>query len=194
MAESLILASSSPQRRKLLEGLGVTFEIVPSQYAEESHPETDPAKRSVVLAEMKAKDVAAHRPGTWVIGCDTLVVAPDGTLLEKPRDMAEAREMLRRQSGGTSVVHSGLAIIAPDGTLTTGLSSSDVVFKALTDSEIEWWIGTGLWEGRSGSFQIDGPGQLMISEIRGDWSSIVGLPVYLLGELGKKAGWPFLQA
>jgi septum formation protein len=73
------------------------------------------------------------------------------------------------------------------------MSMSSVMFKCLSPSEIDWWIGTRLWEGRSGSFQIDGPGQLMIERIEGDWSSIVGLPVFLLGQLMKKAGWDVFQ-
>lgn len=186
---SLILASSSPQRKYLLEGLGVRFDVVPPvSVNEEAHPELDPGKRAVLLAREKAQDVSVHRPGMWIIGCDTLVVASDGTRLEKPVDADDARRMLKLQSGGTSVVHSGLAIVSPSGETIDGLSSSDVTFRSLGENDIDWWISTNLWENRSGSFQIDGPGQLMIQEIRGDWSSIVGLPVYLLGELARTIG------
>lgn len=72
-----------------------------------------------------------------------------------------------------------------------GLSSSDVRFRSLSDADIDWWMQTGLWKDRSGSFQIDGPGQLMIEEIRGDWSGIVGLPVFLLGRLAEELGLTF---
>lgn len=187
--EHIILASSSPQRKYLLEGLGVRFDVVPPvSVDEEAHPELDPGKRAVMLACEKAQDIAAHRPDSWIIGCDTLVVAADGTRLEKPVDADDARRMLQLQSGRTSVVHSGLALVSPDGSVIDGLSSSYVTFRPLHDDDIEWWIRTKLWENRSGSFQIDGPGQLMIQEIKGDWSGIVGLPVYLLGEITRKAG------
>lgn len=96
--------------------------------------------------------------------------------------------MIRAHSGATSVVHSALCVVDPHGKLHEGVSTSTVTFKVLTESEIAWWIGTGLWHGRSGGFQIDGPGQLMISRIDGDWTSIVGLPVFLLGELLEKSG------
>lgn len=188
--DSLILASASPQRKYLLEGLGLSFNVVPSQINEEACTEMDPAKRAHLLAREKAHDVAERHRGQWVIGSDTLVVAADGTRLEKPVDADEARQMLLLHSGATSVVHSGLALVRPDGAMFDGLSSSSVTFRTLTQEDIEWWIGTGLWEGRSGAFQIDGPGQLMIENITGDWTSIVGLPVYLLGELFRQAGQP----
>lgn len=193
-AEPLILASSSPQRKTLLEGLGVPFVVVPSKVNEEACTEADPAKRAELLAREKAQEVAERHRGRWVIGSDTLVVAQDGTLLEKPVDETDARRMLMLQSGGVSVVHSGLALVSPAGVIESGLSSSDVRFKQLSEAEIDWWMSTQLWQNRSGSFQIDGPGQLMIAEIRGDWTSIVGLPVFLLGELLRRMESPFSAA
>jgi septum formation protein len=190
--EPIILASASPQRSALLKNLGVEFVIIHSQINEAACTEKDPAKRAVMLAQEKAREVSERHRGRWIIGCDTLVVAADGTLLEKPADADDARRMLRLQSGATSVVHSGLALISPEGVMIDGLSSSDVTFKKLSEDDIGWWISTGLWKDRSGSFQIDGPGQLMIREIKGDWSGIVGLPVYLLGELASKAGLELL--
>lgn len=199
-----ILASTSPQRRQLLQGLGIVFEMIPSSVEESACTEQDPAKRAVILARLKAEDVAEKNSGAWVLGCDTLVVASDGSLLEKPGDAAEAERMLRLQSGRVSTVHSALCLIAPGsaaefhgfGKLTTGetpllsdgISSSRVHFKKLSDEGIAWWIGTGQWKDRSGAFQIDGLGQLMIEHLEGDWTSVVGLPVFLLGELMKKAG------
>jgi septum formation protein len=193
MKPSLILASSSPQRKTLLESIELPFEVIPSRVDEEAHPEWAPQQRSAQLARLKAEDVAARHPGRWVIGCDTLVVAPDGTLLEKPADAVEARTMLARQAGGASVVHSGTCVISPEGKAYEGMSSSSVTFRTMGPDEMDWWIGTGLWEGRSGGFQIDGLGQLMIERIEGDWTGVVGLPVYLLGQLLKEAGYPLYQ-
>ena len=188
MQEKIILASASPQRKRLLESLGVSFDVIPSSFDEDGHPVREPTKRAQILAEKKAEHVRQAHPDTWIIGCDTLVVAPTGALLEKPHDRQEAAEMLRLQSGGTSVVHSGLCLLSPRGESFTGLSSSDVTFKKLSDEEVEWWMETGLWKDRSGAFQIDGPGQLMIERIDGDWTGVVGLPVFLLGELSREAG------
>ena len=97
--------------------------------------------------------------------------------------------MLEAQSGAMSQVHSALCIIDANGEKHTGISTSSVRFKKLSPKDIDWWVGTGLWHGRSGAFQIDGPGQLMIDYIEGDWTGIVGLPVFLLGELLKEAGF-----
>ncbi len=188
MPHHLILASASPQRKQLLSGLGLAFDVIPSTVSEEDHPEGDPARRAVDLAVLKAKDVAAKNPDSWVIGCDTLVVADDGTLLEKPMDADDARRMIRLQSGRTSTVHSGLCLVGPDGTHQENISSSSVHFARLTEREIDWWIGTKLWRDRSGSFQIDGPGQLMIERIEGDWTGVVGLPVFLLGKMMRERG------
>ncbi len=184
----IILASASPQRRYLLEGLGVAFEVIPSTVDEHECPETDPVRRARILAQMKATEIHAKHPDAWIIGCDTLVVAPDGTLLEKPADAGEALTMMQKQSGGVSTVHSGLCLLSPDGTSFCDVSSSRVTFKSLSDAELQWWIETGLWEGRSGAFQIDGLGQLMIERIDGDWTGVVGLPIFLLGELAGKVG------
>ncbi len=188
---SIILASASPQRKRLLEGLGIEFVVVPSQVNEEACTEQNPSKRAQMLAREKADEVAARHRGRWIVGCDTLVAAPDGTVLEKAIDDADARRMLALQSGSVSIVHSGLALVRPDGAVFDGLSSSNVHFRHLTDADIDWWIASNLWKDRSGSFQIDGPGQLMIERIEGDWTSVVGFPVFLFGKLAKEAGFSF---
>ncbi|MDD5041175.1 MAG: Maf family protein [Candidatus Peribacteraceae bacterium] len=194
MHRKLILASASPQRRQLLEGLGVPFEVCVTGVEDESDvTHTDPAERAQYFARMKAEHAHSVHPDAWIIGCDTLVAAQDGTLLEKAENAQEARAMIRLQSGKTSLVYSGLCVFTPNGEAYQGMSTSSVTFKPLTSQELDWWIGTGLWKGRSGSFQIDGPGQLMIERIEGDWSGVVGLPIFLLGELMKKAGWDICQ-
>ncbi len=183
----LILASVSPQRAQLLAGIGAVFTVVPSSVNEEAVIEADPAKRAVLLATLKAQAVAHLHPQAIVIGCDTLVVSADGTLFEKPIDAADARRMLKDHSGKTCVVHSGLCVIDAAGKIHDGLSSSRVTFAELDDAQMDWWIAGNQWKDRSGGFQIDGAGQLMIEHIEGDWTSIVGLPVFLLGQLLKKA-------
>lgn len=189
MSQKLILASASPQRKSLLNGLGFPFSVEVSGIDEGAHPEMDPVRRAQVLAKEKAQDVFKRFPGTFVIGCDTLVVAADGSLLEKADDAKGARAMVRKLSGAVSVVHSALCVVAPGGQMHEGISSSKVRFKRLTDAEIDWWISTDLWRGRSGSFQIDGPGQVMIDHLEGDWTGVVGLPVFLLGCLLQDAGY-----
>ena len=193
MKRKLVLASASPQRKQLMAGLGVPFDVYVTGVEDESDvTHTDPVERAQFFARQKAERARAVHPDAWIIGCDTLVVAADGTLLEKPLNAGDARAMLQLQSGKTSLVHSGLCVVNPQGDVHEGLSTSSVTFKSLSPQEVDWWISTKLWEGRSGSFQIDGPGQLMIERLEGDWSSVVGLPLFLLGELLKKTGWDLL--
>ena len=194
MSQQLVLASASPQRKVLLESLGVDFIVCPSGTDESLCTEEDPIARTKALARQKADDVTAQHPDAWILGCDTLVVSSAGVLLEKPTDADDARRMLGLHSGSVSTVHSTLCLRSPSGKYYEGLSSSDVHFKELSDEDIEWWISTGQWKNRSGAFQIDGRGQLLIAHIEGDWSSIVGLPIFLLGELCTQAGLDILVA
>jgi len=187
MHRRVILASASPQRAALLRGLGLSFDIVPSCIAEADCQEYDPGNRARLLARRKAEDVAARHPDALVIGCDTLVVANNGTILEKPVDAADARRMLALQSGTSSEVHSGLCVLVP-GQLREALSSSVVTFRHLDDADLHWWITTNLWQGRSGGFQIEGQGQLLIERLDGDWTGVVGLPVALLRQLMAELG------
>lgn len=189
--QQLILASASPQRKAILHGLGVAFDVSPSSVDEDRHPEQSPQDRAVILARLKAQDIAARAKDAFVIGCDTLVAAADGTLLEKPRDEHDARRMMRLHSGATSLVYSALCIVDPEGTAHEGVSISNVTFKKLTDADIDWWLRKGLWRDRSGAFQIDGQGQMLISRLEGDWTGVVGLPVFLLGELLREASYRF---
>ncbi|HRH93235.1 MAG TPA: Maf family protein, partial [Candidatus Peribacteria bacterium] len=106
----LILASASPQRKMLLAGLGLEFDIIPSTVDEEACTVVDPAERSVTLARLKAEEVASKNRGAYVIGCDTLVVDNKGLRLEKPVDEADARRMLKLHAGTRSIVHSGLCV------------------------------------------------------------------------------------
>lgn len=189
MIPTIILASSSPQRKQILAALGLQFSIHPSSVDEESETEQNPGVRAEKLAIFKAQDIAKQFPESIVIGCDTLVVSPSGERLEKPIDAEDARRMLRSYSGATAIVHSGLCVIAPGGKSASGLSSSSVKFRTLQQEDIDWWVRTNLWQGRSGAFQIDGLGQLLIEEITGEFTSVVGFPVYLFGQLLEKVGY-----
>lgn len=187
-AQRLILASASPQRKALLEGLGVAFAVQPSPADESACTEREPVARARVLARLKAAAVSELHPRSWVLGGDTLVVAADGTLLEKPANAEDARRMITLQSGSASTVHSTLCLCCPGGEYIEGISSSTVHFAQLSAETVDWWVGTGQWRDRSGAFQIDGRGQLLICHVEGDWSGVVGLPVFLFGELAAKAG------
>jgi septum formation protein len=172
----LTLASGSPQRAEILKKLGLEFEVVVSGVAELTggDPEFE------VLENARRKARAVERDGI-VIACDTDVVL-DGRALGKPADEAEARSYLDRMSGRAHTVMSGLVVLA-DGEERSGLESTTVIFKALSDAEKERYVAFGEWEGRSGGYAIQTLGSTLVERIEGSVSNVVGLPVGLLFEL-----------
>jgi septum formation protein len=170
------LASGSPQRREILEKLGVSFEIVVPGIDELT--EGDPEIEVVENARMKAR--AVERDG-YVVACDTDVVL-DGKALGKPVDEVEAREYLERMSGRPHVVMSGLVILI-DGQEHSGLERTTVVFKQLDEATKERYVRFGEWRGRSGGYAVQTLGSTLVERIEGSVSNVVGLPVGLLAEL-----------
>jgi septum formation protein len=172
----LVLASGSPQRREILQKLGVEFEVVVPGVEELTAG--DPEHLVVENARRKARAVEAEG---LVIACDTDVVL-DGEVLGKPRDADEARAYLDRMSGRAHEVMSGL-VVSEDGEERSGLEKTMVVFKDLTDEERERYVRFGEWEGRSGGYAIQTLGSSLIARLEGSVSNVVGLPVGLLAEL-----------
>lgn len=172
----VVLASGSPQRRELLEKLGIEFEVVVPGIDELTGG--DPELEVVENARMKAR--AVERDGV-VVACDTDVVL-DGRALGKPAGEAEAREYLERMSGRAHTVMSGLVVLI-DGEERSGLESTTVVFKQLGEAEIERYARFGEWRGRSGGYAIQTLGSTLVERIEGSVSNVVGLPVGLLAEL-----------
>ena len=190
----IILASQSPARRMLLEQLGLTFEVMPSDIDEDGHPEKSPAARAKILARLKAEKCRREHSDAWIIACDTLVEAHDGTLLEKPLNSKDAERMMRLQSVTCSFVHSGICLITPSGDVYDDIQTTNVFFNMLTDDDLDFWVADDShWKGRSGAFTISDVGQLLIERIDGDWTSVVGLPVFLLGRLFERAGTPLRE-
>jgi septum formation protein len=176
MSSGVILASGSPQRRELLEKLGVSFDVVVPDV--EELVGGDPELEVVENARMKAR--AVEQDG-YVIACDTDVVL-DGSALGKPAGGQEAREYLERMSGRAHVVMSGLVVLA-DGEERAGLERTSVVFKKLSEAEIERYVRFGEWRGRSGGYAIQTLGSTLVERIEGSVSNVVGLPVGLLADL-----------
>ena len=170
-----ILASASPRRKQLLEQAGYAFEIVVSD-ADESLPAGITPEKAVRLnAARKAQAVAETNPGAVVLGCDT-VVAIDGEILGKPQDEAEAKAMLRRLSGNTHTVYSGVCIT--DGeTQTVFAVATDVTFYALSERTIDAYAATKEPMDKAGAYGIQGLGCVLVKEISGDYSNVVGLPL-----------------
>jgi septum formation protein len=172
----LVLASGSPQRREILQKLGLEFEVVVPGVEELS--EGDPQHLVVENARRKARAVAG---GETVIACDTDVVL-DGDVLGKPADADEAREYLDRMSGRSHTVMSGLVVVE-EGEERSGVEKTAVVFKELSEEEKERYVRFGEWEGRSGGYAIQTLGSSLVERLEGSVSNVVGLPVGLLAEL-----------
>ena len=170
-----ILASASPRRKELLQKAGYTFEIVVSD-ADESLPAGITPEKAVQLnAARKAQAVAETNPGAVVLGCDT-VVAIDGEILGKPGDEAEAKRMLRRLSGNTHTVYSGVCIT--DGKKETVFAvATDVTFYSLSARTIDAYVATKEPMDKAGAYGIQGLGCVLVREIAGDYSNVVGLPL-----------------
>jgi len=172
---ALTLASGSPQRRAILEQLGLDFTVVEPGAQER----TDGEAQELVLANALAKARSVH--GELVLGADTAVEL-EGRVLGKPRDESEARSYLRLLEGRMHRVWSGLALVR-DGDERLGTSATNVRFRALDPRDIDWYVETGEWRGRAGAYAIQERGAALVDRIEGDYSNVVGLPVARLVRL-----------
>ena len=178
----IILASSSPRRRELLEKAGVHFQVMPSQ--EEEHIEKkEPAQIVENLSWQKAASVASKTgQDVIVIGSDTLV-AYEGRVLGKPRDEEEAVETLKLLQGNTHQVYTGVTVIVRDKEeeITKTFSRrTDVTFYPVDEKEIRAYVATGDPMDKAGSYDIRGDFSVYIKESYGDYNNVVGLPVSML--------------
>ena len=171
----LTLASRSPQRRAILEQLGVEFEVVVPELEETEAG--DPA--DVALQNARRKAAAVDRP--LVLGVDT-VVALDGRIYGKPADAAAARDTLGALSGQVHTVISGVCL-REAGQERVATARTRVRFRALSDQLIDWYLATGEWRERAGGYAIQGRGAALVAAVDGDYSNVVGLPVPVLLDL-----------
>jgi septum formation protein len=175
-AGSLVLASTSPQRRAILEQLRIPFEVVPPEYVEDDPEGLEP--RELVRAHAEGKAGSVHRPGAVTLGVDTAVVL-DGRVYGKPVDRDDAARMLDELSGRTHTVVSGVCLLGP-GFATVDDEATEVTFRALTPELLAWYLESGEWEGRAGAYAIQGLGGRLVERIEGDYLNVVGLPGALL--------------
>lgn len=185
-----VLASSSPRRSMLLTQLGLTFTVDPSTIEELIDAALAPAGIVESLADQKAADVAArHGDADLVLGADTIVVL-DERELGKPVDQAEAHRMLRAIAGRWHQVYTGYSLIAPrDGRRVVGHTVSDVRIRDLSDAEIAAYIATGEPMDKAGAYAIQEVGTLLVAEIKGCYTNIVGLPLPSVDTAWRELGW-----
>jgi septum formation protein len=161
----LVLASRSPQRRAILEQLGIEFEVVVPDVEEVE--EGDPREMVVENALRKARAVE----GDLVLGVDTTVVL-DGKAFGKPGDEEEAERVLTLLSGRTHEVWSGIALNEE-----TAAACTKVTFHPLHQPLLRWYLDSKEWEDRAGGYAIQGRGAALVERIEGDFWNVVGLPV-----------------
>jgi septum formation protein len=175
----LLLASTSPQRRAILEQLGIPFDVVAPAYEEHDPPHADVVELVREHARGKARSVAAEeRP---VLGVDTAVSLGD-RILGKPADASEAQRMLEELAGRTHVVVSGLCLVTP-GWEVVEHETTSVTFRELAPRELAHHLAHGEWEGRAGAYAIQGRGGALVERLEGDYLNVVGLPGALLVRL-----------
>ena len=180
---TLVLASRSPQRRAILSQLGVEFVERPVDVVEE-----DDGVPEVVASEnaLRKAVAAGAGEGEVVLGVDTLV-ATELDIWGKPPNRGAAAETLRRLSGRTHRVVSGVALLRATGAVQAATAITEVTFRSIDDALLEWYVACGEWEGRAGGYAIQGRGAALIERIDGDYLNVVGLPVATLIAL-----WPGL--
>ena len=188
MFSKLLLASASPRRRELLAQLGVPFEVVVAQVTEHEEASTDPRVMVAHNAALKADWVAKRHPEAFVLGADTTVFI-DHHALNKPRDLAEARAMLRRLSGRTHPVFTGLALRRRQERLAIDEGvASEVTFKPLDESAIETYLARVNPLDKAGGYAIQEHGDLIVAGYTGSFTNIVGLPIEATKQILTRCG------
>jgi septum formation protein len=172
---NLILASQSPRRKELLKKLQIPFESISSNADEQLSATLLPKEAVIELAIRKAKVVANQYQEAIVIGADTIVVLNE-TILGKPKDRTNAKNMLENLSGKKHSVFTGVAVIY-QGTIHTFYEKTDVKFWELTSKEIDQYLDSGEPFDKAGSYGIQGLGSLFVQTITGDYFNVVGLPI-----------------
>jgi septum formation protein len=187
----LVLASGSPRRRELLASLGLAFTVRPTEVDEALESGEDP--RSYVLRLARAKAVAAAGAGEVILAADTTVVLGD-EVLGKPGGQHEAETMLRRLAGHEHTVLTGVAVLDRGADRqVSAVDSSRVRIAPLSDRWIRWYVGTGEPLDKAGSYAIQGLGALLVEEVHGNYTNVVGLPLPLTCRLFAELGYDLLS-
>ena len=177
-APPLLLASTSPQRRAILEQLQIPFDVVPPRHEEETSEIADALEVVRGHARAKAHSVADEADGRPILGVDTAVVLR-GLIFGKPADASQAERMLEELSGKTHVVVSGLCLLT-HGWEVLEHEATRVSFRELTPRDLAAYVAAGEWDGRAGAYAIQGRGAALVKGIEGDYLNVVGLPAALL--------------
>jgi septum formation protein len=188
----IVLASASPRRLELLRQLGLDVDVRPTSVSEEPRAGETPPEQARRLAETKGRAaveaLADDTPETVVLAADTIVVA-DGLPLGKPATVEDARAMLRRLSGRHHEVLTGVWMArTDDGRSASLVESSRVRFHPCPESVVRWYVSTGEPMDKAGAYAIQGLGALLVAEVEGSWTNVVGLPLEKLPAMLRRIG------
>ncbi len=186
----LLLASQSPRRRRLLEQLGLRFDVAPARVDESVLADETPTDHVRRLALAKARAVAADRPDALVIAGDTVVALHDD-ILGKPADRDEAVAMLLRLQGHRHRVETGVAVIAPEGEEAVDVVGADVRFRVFDREMAEAYAATGEPADKAGAYGIQELGAVLVESVDGDYFAVMGLPVARMVTLLEEVGYAY---
>lgn len=176
----IILASASPRRRELLTRENFNFCVFPSNAKEESECDTDPRDLALANARLKAEEVSEKFPNCPVLGADTIVVL-NGEVFGKPKDIADAKSMLKILQGKTHSVFTAIAILKKDaGICDLSIDESKVAFKPMSDYQIDEYLKKVNVLDKAGAYAAQEFGELIIKNIKGEFDNVMGLPCTLL--------------
>lgn len=192
MQKQIILASSSPRRKELLQQIGLEFTVHPSEFEEKLQLDENiktPEELALYNALGKAQNVARHYKNALIIGVDT-IVSFQHHIIGKPKDDEDAARILRLLSNTTHQVMTGLSIFDSDrNRALNSVEITDVVMDRLDEADIARYIKSGEGEDKAAGYAIQGLGSLFIKKINGDYFNVVGLPIHHLAKLLKKSGY-----
>ena len=184
----ILLASTSPRRRELLSLLEVPFSIVPPTGDELLSPHLSPSEQTRQLALDKAQSVANQHPLDLVIGSDT-VIEIEGKLLGKPENMQEAKFILQSLRGKCHQVHTGVAVMHQATKFSIDfVETAQVWFKPFDEQELKAYLATEESLGKAGAYSIQGEGAQLIEKITGDYTTVVGLPLWRTAKMLEQQG------
>ena len=179
----LILASQSPQRKKILKKLGISFKAIPAHIDEHHSGFVRPHAIAKAIALRKAEAISKKHPNDRVLGCDTIVILSNGRIAVKPKNRTDAKRTINLYRNSHCDVYSGLALVhKSSGKKLVGYEKTRLYFSDFSNDQIEKYLNSGEWRNRSGSMTIEGRGGKWIRKVEGCYWNVVGLPVNLLKE------------
>jgi len=192
--ESIILASGSLRRQEYFKMLGLPFSILPAEIDESLIIQSNPVKLTTELAVKKVEkviDVMSNRLPKWILGADT-VISLNGKIFGKPASREEAALMLGELSGQQHKVVTSMALYnGRDKKIDSKSASCTVIFAALSEPEIEWYLDTNEWQGVAGAYRIQELASCFITQIKGSPSTVAGLPLREFYVMLRSNGYPF---